>query len=115
MRIPPFCDRSPRHALSKGIFNHPGARKHADSAALIKRALVGEPDSHFARDLYPSAGNFMEWPASPPGVAASPEAQTREAAIAKRTWTDSLKMAREPMRPAFPPLRAMPRSRAMIG
>jgi hypothetical protein len=39
------------------------------------RAFVGEPDFHFAHDLYPSAENFMERAASPPGVAASPEAQ----------------------------------------
>jgi hypothetical protein len=49
------------------------------------RAFVGEPDFHFAHDLYPSAGNFTERAASPPGVAASPEAQTREATVAKRT------------------------------
>ncbi len=81
----------------------------------LMHAFVGELDFHFARDLYPSAGNFMEWPAPPPGVVASPEAQTREATVAKRTWTDSLEIAREPVRPAFFPLRVMPRSRATIG
>jgi hypothetical protein len=48
------------------------------------RAFAGESVFHFAYDLYPVAGNFMEWFAAPPGVAASSDARTRGATVAKR-------------------------------
>ena len=56
------------------------AASRLGGVALIARAFVGEPDFHFPRDLYPSAGNFMEWSASPPALRLRCEAQTREAA-----------------------------------
>jgi hypothetical protein len=58
--------------------------------------------------------NFMDRLAPPSGVVISPEPQTGGTNVARPKWTDSLE-CREAAPPAFIPLRAMPKLRAMIG
>jgi hypothetical protein len=77
----------------------------------LRRAFVGDPDFHFAPNLYPSTGSFMEWRAPPPGVAASPEAQTG----GRLSPNEMERFVGNSARPAVIPLRAMPMSRAITG
>jgi len=70
----------------------------------LMRAFVCEPDFRFAHDLYPSADSLMEWSASP----------TALRLLRHTDRSDPLEIARDPCVQQFFPLRAAPRSRAIV-